>query len=306
MGRGPDTQGRHGGLDVEPLLQAGERLLWQGAPDPGMVFARQDLFLVPFSLLWGAFAAVWEASAVAARTAVGALFGAPLVVFGLYLVAGRFLYKWRDRRRTRYAVTDQRAVAVRLGGRQVLHAPIGGPMAVLRRRDGRHGSVVWAVLGLPAGRRMLTFSGSNATMLRGTGWPVPGVMVSQVAFFDVDRFEELLEIVARARQALGVTETPRTLAALGGGPLRGQPYGPSAGGGAPLGGPPPVPMPEVHPPRRPSGPPAGWYADPDPASRGTATERWWDGVGWTFHVRPGTRDHGDDATREPEAGPPAG
>lgn len=300
MGRGQDPGGRRGGLDIEPLLQPGERLLWEGGPDPGVVFARQDLFVVPFSLLWGTFAAVWEASAVAAGTVGSAVFGAPLVALGLYLVVGRFLYKRHDRRRTRYAVTDQRAVAVRLGGRQVLHAPIGGPMAVLRRRDGRHGSVVWAVLGLPPGRRVLTFGGSGTTVSRGTSWPVAGVAVSQVAFFDVDRFEELLAVVTHARAALGVTETPRTLAALGGGPGRGQAPGPSAGGGAPLAG----PAPELLEPRRPAAPPAGWYADPDPAARGTGTERWWDGVGWSFHVRSGPPPQDDRAPGTAEGPPP--
>lgn len=286
MSRGPASGQQHAALDVEHLLQPGERLLWQGCPDPGVVFARQDLFLIPFSVLWCAFAALWEASAVAARTWVGALFGAPLVAFGLYLVAGRFLYKWRDRRRTRYAVTDQRVLVLRLRRRQVLHAPVGGPMAVLRRRDGRHGSVVWAVLGSPPARRALTFSGGNATMLRGTGWPMPGPTVGQVAFFDVDRFDDLLGVVLRARQALGVSEPPRTLASSGGHPLQSPPYGAYPGAGQPSGGPPTEPAEPARPrPFRPDAPPAGWYPDPDPAS--TGGERWWDGVGWSFHVRPG-------------------
>ncbi|MGH9089652.1 MAG: DUF2510 domain-containing protein [Acidimicrobiales bacterium] len=268
---------------VEQHVRGGERVLWEGSPDPGVVFARQDAFLVPFSLLWGAFAAIWEVSAITSGTAAGAAFGAPLAAFGAYIVAGRFVYKWHDRRRTRYAVTDQRAIVLRRSGRQVLTAPVAGPMAVIRRRDGRHGSVVWAVLGLPPHRRGLTFSGGNATMLRGTGWPVPGgAVVSQVAFFDVDGFDALLAAVSRARQAAGATEPPRTLAPSG--PARGDhPYGTHPYRGQPLGGPPPVPPPPAPAPRRPPAPPAGWYPDPDPAA--PVGERWWDGVGWTDHVR---------------------
>lgn len=281
MSQSPGPHGEVTPSGVDRHLDAGERLLWEGGPDPSVVFARQDAFLVPFSLLWGAFAALWEASAVAAGTPAGAAFGAPLAAFGLYVVAGRFVYKWHDRRRTRYAITDRRAIAVRRGGRQVLAAPVSGPMAVLRRRDGRHGSLVWAVLGLPPRRRGTTFSGGSAAMLRSTGWPVPGAVISQVAFFDVDRFDEVLAVVTRARQAAGTTEAPRTLGILGGRPGPDQPYGAFPYRGQALGGPPPPPP----APHRPPAPPAGWYPDPDPAS--SRGQRWWDGVGWTNHVRPG-------------------
>src|SRR4051812_14861337 len=44
-----------------PDLLRDERILWTGQPDPSRIFAPSDLFMVPFSLLWGGFALFWEA-----------------------------------------------------------------------------------------------------------------------------------------------------------------------------------------------------------------------------------------------------
>jgi hypothetical protein len=43
----------------------------------------------------------------------------------------------------------------------------------------------------------------------------------------------------------------------------------------------------AEPPGPPPTPPAGWY--PDPAGH-PGTERWWDGLGWTDHLRPAPPD----------------
>ena len=51
--------------DLRPNLASDEKLIWTGRPKTGIVFRGSDLFLVPFSLLWGGFAIFWETSVIA-------------------------------------------------------------------------------------------------------------------------------------------------------------------------------------------------------------------------------------------------
>jgi len=46
---------------IQPKVLSGESILWTGQPDTRVVFHKEDLFLIPFSLLWGSFAIFWEA-----------------------------------------------------------------------------------------------------------------------------------------------------------------------------------------------------------------------------------------------------
>ena len=104
---------------LQRYLLDGERILWTGQPDPHRLLNAGDALLIPFSLLWGGFAIVWEIMATGffrdLRGPGGffALWGIPFVALGQYFIWGRFLYKRWDRRRTIYAVTSQRILIAR-------------------------------------------------------------------------------------------------------------------------------------------------------------------------------------------------
>ena len=95
----------------------GERIAWTGAPAAGLLLTGRDIFLIPFSLLWGGFAVFWEWNVL--RTSrdmpIFPLFGIPFVVIGLYFIVGRFFVDAWVRSQTRYAVTNQRILILRVG-----------------------------------------------------------------------------------------------------------------------------------------------------------------------------------------------
>jgi len=102
-------------------LHEGERILWIGQPDTSIVLTRADILLVPISLWLGIYTLSWgleylEKSLTGAGSPVGTFLvfteGIAMVMVGLYVTLGRFVYKnWR-KRRTYYAVTDQKVLAV--------------------------------------------------------------------------------------------------------------------------------------------------------------------------------------------------
>ena len=101
---------------IRKRLLRNEDVIWWGQPVQGMRLNRRDVFLIPFSLLWGGFAMFWEAKVltIPTRTAFPfVLFGVPFVLIGLFLIFGRFLLDSWLRRRTTYALTVRRALIVR-------------------------------------------------------------------------------------------------------------------------------------------------------------------------------------------------
>jgi hypothetical protein len=174
--------------------------LWWGRPDPNVIFAGADAYLVPFSLLWAGFTIFWEISVLASQPDQGgdaffAIWGIPFVVFGLYFVAGRFFTKRYTKRRTTYAVTEDRAIVLAMNGRRISETPIrSGDLTITRARDGHHGSVVF---GGSHGQRWWAspWMYSNTGMDWWSGWRAP----SGVAFYDVDGFDGLARALELAR-----------------------------------------------------------------------------------------------------------
>ncbi|WP_018633370.1 hypothetical protein [Neomegalonema perideroedes] len=114
--RAPPRYGEEAALWA-PVLGSGERLLWTGEPARGLKWRGEDWFHLPFGLVFFAFALVWTGLAWYGGGGIMTLWGVPFVVVGFQIAIGRFFTDARRRARTRYALTDRRALIVEDGRR---------------------------------------------------------------------------------------------------------------------------------------------------------------------------------------------
>ncbi len=192
------------GTSWPPYLLPGETLLWTGRPDPAKHVSASDVFLVPFSLLWGGFAIFWLITVLVEGAPVPfALFGVPFVAVGLYFIFGRFIYKAYRKRQTVYGLTEGRAL-VAVGSGSLSEAPLQQtPMDRRRSRDGRHLTVTF---GRSAGGWFgATYANTGMDFFdRGNG---------PVGFYDVTDVTGL-ETALRPRAALTSTTANRAPATV--------------------------------------------------------------------------------------------
>jgi hypothetical protein len=179
--------------DFVDHLLAGERVLWTGRPDPNRLFSANDIFLIPFSLMWGGFALFWEASVVGIGISSGhaapsffLVWGIPFVLIGQYFIWGRFIYKRWDRKRTAYAVTNQRLLALKGNSLQSMFLTQLPTINQTVRSDGS-GTLDFG--GLPFGYAFWANSGMDWFNRRG----------GLFAFYDIRGASSVYRLVAEAR-----------------------------------------------------------------------------------------------------------
>ena len=109
----PKSKNNKNDLLFTPYLEDTEDILWMGQPIPYLLFSWRDLYLIPFSLMWGGFAIFWELMAISGDAPLlFKLWGIPFVVVGQYMIWGRFVHKFLRRRNTYYAITENRVLVL--------------------------------------------------------------------------------------------------------------------------------------------------------------------------------------------------
>ena len=126
-------------LDLGP----GERVIWQGQPAQGFRFAAQDAFAVPFAAFWLlTVLVIFGLILSGGATDVAPVAYIILPVFisvGLYMLFGRFIVDRSARRRTKYYLTNQRALIEAGLIRATLSSVSLAALPEVKFRSGRRG-----------------------------------------------------------------------------------------------------------------------------------------------------------------------
>lgn len=131
---------------ISSYIRADEKLLWRGKPQQGLRFGGQDLFMVPFSLLWGGMVLMFLT-----KGGFSAAGGFPFVlvplIFGIaaiYVTVGRLIHDAWIRSRIEYALTDRRIIVFQRGfGGDVTTVDIGKMDQVRFKPRGERGDIVF-------------------------------------------------------------------------------------------------------------------------------------------------------------------
>jgi hypothetical protein len=188
---------------IQPDLMPNESILWAGQPSGRVIFHREDMLLIPFSLLWGGFAIFWEAGVTGFVTPQKSnapwffvFWGIPFVLVGQYLIWGRFLYAAWLKARTHYAVTNRRVIVVQNGWSRKFAATYIESLPTLVKEGGTTG--IGILRFAPAPRLWSTGSGKN----RGWGaWN--GMTVGEIpTFMDIPDVDYVYRLVSDQREKL--------------------------------------------------------------------------------------------------------
>lgn len=154
--------------DSAALLTPGERLLWEGRPDPEKHLAPGDVFLIPFHALFMVFVIVFITLIINTRPPLLAMIILGVfVLVGLYALVGRFFVKYLAKLRTTYVLTDRRAII--RGPWSTRDVWLASALVETRlSRSGAHLSVIFRSTGSARGGRALTQQWGNE-LLRNTG-----------------------------------------------------------------------------------------------------------------------------------------
>lgn len=124
-------------LWAENSLMEGEEILWRGKPGTKRLLTRDDIFMLPFSIMWGGF----SIGVTVLLLVNGQLSNLPPIFFifpiiGVYLLFGRFLHRWWRLKNTEYVITNRRLFIIRHSHAVTISANNLPPMKIIQRRNG--------------------------------------------------------------------------------------------------------------------------------------------------------------------------
>ena len=169
---------------IESELMPDEEILWQGRPILSKLLTTQDIFLIPFSLLWCSMFIHYLIVDTLQRTLIA--INSPFGWVCLYFLFGRFIVRFIRKKYTIYAVTTNRVLILNnLFGRHIQTFRLNRlPMLEKIVRRNGVGSIIFdEPMPTPWWRK----DGKN--YLKEFGSEVPG-------FYDIWNVEEVYQLIS--------------------------------------------------------------------------------------------------------------
>jgi len=170
-------------------LLDGEEILWMGQGDRRRLFTSYDLFLIPFSLFWCAITVPMLLIGLTGGNIIGVLM--PHGWIGLYMLFGRFIVKYLNKRKTYYAITSDRILIVSGLVTRHFQAFSLGHLPTLEKYVG-WGGVGTITFGEPPPK---TWWRRNQINYSNTGMEMFGQMLP--GFYDIHDADEVYRMIAR-------------------------------------------------------------------------------------------------------------
>jgi hypothetical protein len=194
-------------MTIQSQLVSGESIVWMSKPNPSVIFHKQDLFLIPFSLLWGGFAIFWEGSVAGfwnhgSRSGAwifGMIWGIPFVLIGQYLIWGRFIYDLWLKGRTYYALTNRRVLVLQKGWSQKIVAAYLDSLPALTKEGS--GSGPGTLSFAPDTSFFSGFAGGTSSSRRNNwgAWNSMGISGTPI-FRDIDNLDYVYRLLSDLRE----------------------------------------------------------------------------------------------------------
>jgi hypothetical protein len=187
------------GTPLDRYLDPGEQLVWSDRPKQGLRLQAGDVFLIPFSLLWGGFAFIGEASVTGLLPILPkglpspllySLLGIPFCLVGLYLIVGRFFFDAYARGKTWYGVTDRRVV--------VLKSALGTKIDSIKFLDLEELNL--AERKDNSGDVLFDLPGALGNMLGAGGWPVTHAYAQAPGFYLLPQARTTYNLIRELQQ----------------------------------------------------------------------------------------------------------
>jgi len=125
---------------VNGYLLPGESVNWKGRPEKGHYISPSDIFTIPFSIIWLAFALFWEFGVMQSGVGIMMVMGLPFIAIGVYMVFGRFIHAAYLRSKTYYVITNKKLI-IKRGSRISIYNASDLPPMTLRIHKNGNGTI---------------------------------------------------------------------------------------------------------------------------------------------------------------------